>query len=129
MARYGQFCAVARALEVLGERWTLLIVREMLMGATTFTQIRRGLPRLPKATLSTRLDTLLRKGVIEETNGGYGLTAAGVALGTIMRELAIWSTETGAAELNEGDLDAAALTWDIQRRINVGSLPERRVVL
>ena len=48
---YGQFCAVARALDVLGERWTLLIVRELLLGATTFTDIRRGLPRIPRATL------------------------------------------------------------------------------
>jgi DNA-binding HxlR family transcriptional regulator len=50
MDRYGQFCAVARALEVLGERWTLLVVRELMMGTTTFSDIRRGLPRIPRAT-------------------------------------------------------------------------------
>ena len=55
MSGYGQFCAVARALDVLGERWTLLIVRELLLGSTTFTAFCRGLPRIPRATLSSRL--------------------------------------------------------------------------
>jgi DNA-binding HxlR family transcriptional regulator len=52
MSGYGQFCAVARALEVLGERWTLLVVRELLLGARTFTDIRHGIPRIPRATRS-----------------------------------------------------------------------------
>lgn len=55
MTGYGQFCAVARALDVLGERWALPVVRELLLGASTFTETRRGLPRIPRATLSARL--------------------------------------------------------------------------
>lgn len=57
MKGYGQFCAVARALDVVGERWTLLIVREMLAGPATFGDIRRGIPRIPPATLASRLRT------------------------------------------------------------------------
>lgn len=126
MTGYGQFCAVARALDVVGERWTLLIVRELLLGASTFTDIRRGLPRIPRASLSARLRTLRAAGVIDD---GYRLTEAGTALAPVVRELARWAVVTESAALTEDDLDTAALTWDIQRRIDTGVLPDRTVVL
>jgi len=129
MKGYGQFCAVARALEVLGERWTLLIVRELLMGATTFTQISRGLPRLPRATLSSRLTSLTQQGIVGRTEHGYRLTETGMALSGVLKDLARWATETDAAGLGPEDLDAAALTWDIQRRVEVDALPDRLIVL
>jgi len=126
---YGQFCAVARALDVLGERWTLLIVRELLLGATTFTDIRRGLPRIPRATLSSRLRGLRTAGIAEATGGDYRLTEAGLALAPVMRELARWAVSTDSAALTEDDLDTAALTWDMQRRVDTSALPERTIVL
>lgn len=126
MSGYGQFCAVARALEVLGERWTLLIVRELLLGASTFTDLRRGLPRIPRATLSVRLRALRAAGIVDD---GYRLTEAGTALAPVVRELARWAVATESAALTEGDLDTAALTWDIQRRIDTNALPEQTVVL
>lgn len=126
MTGYGQFCAVARALEVLGERWTLLIVRELLLGASSFTDIRRGLPRLPRATLSARLRALRGAGILGE---GYQLTEAGTALAPVVQELARWAVVTDSATLTEDDLDTAALTWDMQRRIEPSALPERTVVL
>ena len=55
MSGYGQFCAVARAHEALGGRWTLLIVRELLSGASRFNEIRRGIPRISRTMLSERL--------------------------------------------------------------------------
>jgi DNA-binding HxlR family transcriptional regulator len=117
---------VARALEVLGERWTLLIVRELMLGASTFTDIRRGLPRIPRATLSTRLRVLRAAGVIDDD---YRLTEAGTALAPVVRELARWAVATDSAALTEDDLDTAALTWDMQRRVDAEALPERTVVL
>jgi DNA-binding HxlR family transcriptional regulator len=117
---------VARALEVLGERWTLLIVRELMLGASTFTDIRRGLPRIPRATLSTRLRALRAAGVIDDD---YQLTEAGIALAPVVRELARWAVVTDSAALTEDDLDTAALTWDMQRRVDADALPERTVVL
>src|SRR5215467_13949550 len=126
MMGYGQFCAVARALDVLGERWALLVVRELLLGASTFTEIRRGLPRIPRATLSARLRALRAAGIV---NDHYRLTDAGVALAPVVRELARWAVATDSAALTEDDLDTAALTWDIQRRINVEALPEQTVVV
>jgi DNA-binding HxlR family transcriptional regulator len=129
MTRYGQFCAVARAMELLGERWTLLVVRELLMGATTFTEISRGLPRIPRATLSARLASLTRAGIVDTASRRYQLTESGLALSSVVRELARWATVTDAAPLRPEDLDAAALTWDIQRRVNRARLPDRLVVL
>ena len=126
MSGYGQFCAVARALEVLGERWTLLIVRELLLGASTFTDIRRGLPRIPRATLSARLRALRAAGILDD---GYRLTESGTALAPVVRELALWVVTTDSAALTEDDLDTAALAWDIQRRIDSAALPERAAVL
>ncbi|WP_202867802.1 winged helix-turn-helix transcriptional regulator [Kribbella pittospori] len=129
MAKYGQFCAVARALEVLGERWTLLIVRELLVGARTFTEIRRGLPRLPRATLSARLRELSKAGLVESTQDGHELTPTGAALAPVIRELARWTTLEHGVPLDSDHLDTNALTWDMQRRVDTDSLPTRTVVL
>lgn len=129
MGRYGQFCAVARALEVLGERWTLLVVRELLLGARTFTEIRCGIPRVPRATLSSRLRGLRAAGIVELVAGEYRLTESGAALFPVVRELARWATAAERAALAEDDLDTAALTWDIRRRVDTAALPEREVVL
>jgi DNA-binding HxlR family transcriptional regulator len=120
---------MARALEVLGERWTLLIVRELLLGTTTFTDICRGLPRIPRATLSARLRTMRAAGIVDVVDGGYRLTAAGAALFPVVRELARWASVTDNAALADGHLDTAALTWDMHRRIDHTALPAHTVVL
>jgi DNA-binding HxlR family transcriptional regulator len=129
MGRYGQFCAVARALEVLGERWTLLVARELLLGAATFTQIRSGLPRIPRATLASRLRGLQAAGIAVCADGRYGLTETGRALAPVLQELARWAAVAGGAALGDGDLDTAALMWDIQRRVDTTALPGRTVVI
>ncbi|CAM4485999.1 helix-turn-helix domain-containing protein [Nocardia ninae] len=116
---------MARALDVLGERWTLLIVRELLLGASSFGDLCRGLPRIPRATLSARLRVLRAAGVVD----GYRLTDVGAALAPVVRELARWAIATDSAALGEDDLDTAALTWDMRRRVDVAALPDRRVVL
>ena len=129
MSGYGQFCAVARALDVLGERWTLLIVRELLLGSTTFTSFCRGLPRIPRATLSSRLRALRAAGIVEVADNEYRLTETGAALAPVMRELARWAADADSAALSDDDLDTTALTWDMQRRIDTAALPDRTVVL
>src|SRR5438552_15563989 len=61
---YGQFCGVARALELVGERWALLIVRDLLVGLRRFTDLRHGLPRIPTNVLSERLKELEHAGIV-----------------------------------------------------------------
>jgi hypothetical protein len=102
---------------------------KLLLGATTFTGISRGLPRIPRATLSSRLASLAAAGIVDTSAGGYRLTESGLALSGVIRELARWATVADAAALTAEDIDTAALTWDIQRRINVEALPGRLVVL
>src|SRR6516165_11698043 len=87
---YGQFCSIARALDLLGERWTLLVVRELLCGSRRFTDIQRGLPRISRTMLSARLRELLDAGVIARNDAdgpAYQLTEAGEELFAVVREL------------------------------------------
>jgi DNA-binding HxlR family transcriptional regulator len=72
MTGYGQFCSVARAHEALGGRWTLLIVRELLCGASRFSEIRRGIPRISRTMLSERLQALVDLQVVAKTEGAAG---------------------------------------------------------
>lgn len=125
MNGYGQFCAIARSLEVLGERWTLLIVRELLMGECRFNDIRRGIPRISRTMLSARLKGLETAGIVLRTGGGeYALTEAGTQLAPVLRELGGWATVWDRRGLREEHLDTDALVWDIRRRVIPENLPE-----
>ena len=69
MTSLGQFCAIARAQEILGGRWTILIVRELLCGSRRFNDIRRGLPRISRTMLSERLQSLIHAGAVMRAEG------------------------------------------------------------
>jgi len=81
---YHQFCPVAKAMELLDERWTMLVIRELLLGSRHFNDIRRGVPKMSPSLLSKRLRDLTRAGIVERRGEGrevvYGLTAAGLEL-------------------------------------------------
>jgi DNA-binding HxlR family transcriptional regulator len=90
----GQYCSISRSLDVLGERWSLLVVREVLMGSHRFGDIRRGIPRISRTMLSARLRELVDAGVLARTAGAsgptYELTKAGRELESVVRELGVW---------------------------------------
>src|SRR5262245_34102026 len=94
MTAHGQFCSVARAHEVLGGRWTLLVVRELLCGSRRFNDIRRGIPRISRTMLSERLQELILAGAITRSEGGHGpeyaLTEAGQELAALVGALGTW---------------------------------------
>lgn len=131
--QYGQFCAIARSLEVLGERWTLLVVREVLLGSERFSDIRRGIPLIPRATLAARLRSLERAGIIHRHGAAegprYSPTEAGRALLPVVTELARWGTQWDRRGLEPQHLDADVLLWDMQRRLNPESLPSAAVMI
>lgn len=133
MKSYGQFCSIARALDLLGERWTLLIVRELLCGSRRFGEIRRGIPHVSRTMLSARLRELADAGVIEARDGApgpeYDLTAAGRELAAVVRELGTWGQRWLPRELHAGELDPRALVWDIRRRVRRDALPEKPLVV
>ena len=117
MANYGQFCSIARAHEVLGGRWTLLIVREILCGSQRFNDIRRGIPRISRTVLSERLQALLFAGAITRVDGAHGpeyaLTEAGRELAILVGALGAWGQRWLKREAKDEDLDfESAVTAD-----------------
>jgi DNA-binding HxlR family transcriptional regulator len=132
MTAYGQFCPVSKAMELLDERWTLLVVRELLMGSRHFNDVRRGVPRMSPALLSKRLRSLVQAGVVERRDHGgrvsYVLTDAGEELRTVVEALGAWGTRW-VPELGEEDLDPHLLMWDIHRNIDLDAMPDGRSVL
>jgi DNA-binding HxlR family transcriptional regulator len=129
----GQFCSIARALDVLGERWSLLVVREVLCGSHRFGDIRRGIPRISRTMLSARLRELVDVGVLAraEGTGGpkYELTQAGRELESVVRDLGVWGQRWLPRTLPREELDADALLWDVQRRIRADALPTAPIVV
>ena len=132
MSSYGQFCPVAKAMEVLDERWTMLIVRELLYGSTHFNELRRGVPKMSPALLSKRLRSLERAGVIDRREVGgrstYTLSASGRELSGIVEALGAWGVRW-VGDLGEEDLDPHLLMWDMRRKIPVREWPRARTVL
>lgn len=135
MHGYGQFCPVAKAAEIFAERWTPLIMRELLMGSTRFNQLERGLPRISRSVLSQRLKQLEQNGLIQRrvANGSrsteYFVTQVGQELYDIIVLLGEWGARWLTADLTPDDLDPDLLMWDMHRRICLDQLPEHRVVV
>lgn len=133
MRDYGQACPVAMATEIFAERWTPLIIRELLRGKSRFNDLRRGLPRMSTALLSQRLRSLERDGVVtrrpdESGQGGeYRLTAAGQALGPVIEHLGMWGQLY--VELRPTHADPGLLMQWIHEHLNLGELPGHRVVV
>lgn len=127
-SRYGQTCPLAVASEIFAERWTPIILRELVFGARGFNDIHRGAPRISRALLAKRLRDLIEAEIITGAGGEYRLTEAGQELGEVVVQLGKWGQRW--TELVERDrLDTRALMWDVQRRIALDRLPEKRVVV
>lgn len=132
MSSYGQFCPVAKAMELLDERWTMLVVRELLLDSRHFNDLRRGVPKMSPALLSKRLQTLTRAGVVERTESdgrtSYTLTECGRELNDVVQALSVWGVRW-IGELGDKDLDPHLLMWDIRRTVPVDEWPRSRTVL
>jgi DNA-binding HxlR family transcriptional regulator len=132
---YGQFCPIALTCEVLTERWTPLVVRELLSGSTRFNELRRGVPLMSPSLLSKRLKTLERVGVIERRPGRggqaveYALTPAGEELRPIIESMGTWGQRWARDDVKAEHLDASYLMWNVRRRVEVDEFPQPRVVV
>jgi DNA-binding HxlR family transcriptional regulator len=126
---YAQYCPIVRAVEVLGERWTLLIVREMLTGARRFNELARGLPGLSRALLTRRLRQLEHAGlVVRAADGGYDLTTAGEDLRPLVFGLAEWGARHAFGDPRPEELDPETLMWWFHGRIDTDEVSRRAVV-
>lgn len=126
---YGQYCPVTRAVEVLAERWTLLIVRDLLVGATRFNELARCNPGISRSLLSKRLRQLERAGVIDHVGDEYLLTTAGEDLRPIVFGLGAWGAQWQFGDPRQQELDPQLLMWWVHGRIDFGRLPDRRLLL
>lgn len=133
MNSYGQFCPLAQAAQLLCERWTLLVVREMVAGSTRFNEIKKGVPLMSPSLLSSRLKQLVAAGVVEKSGGKashiYSLSPAGLELRPIVELLGAWGHRWAPSKLNKIDLDAGLLMWDMRRTVDPAIFPKRRIVV
>jgi DNA-binding HxlR family transcriptional regulator len=135
MTEYGQFCPVAKATEVIGEKWTLLILRELLMGTCRFNDFQRAISRISPTLLTKRLKQLEERGIIlrKKVSGQkgyeYRLTAAGKELSPLIEHLAVWGMRWARGQLTDDELDVEFLMWDVRRRLVTDSLPGGETVL
>ena len=132
---YAQFCPVAKAAEILGEKWTLLIVRELLMGGTRFNELQRGLGLISPTILTKRLHDLADTGVIikkkipGQRGHEYLLTAMGRELLPIVMQFGEWGMRWARGALQEKDLDVELLMLYLQRSIKPEALPGKETVV
>lgn len=135
MNKYGQYCPVAMATEILGDRWTLLIVRDLLSGVRHFNDLERGLPGISRTLLSDRLKRLEYAGVLEKYSHGrgrkteYNLTEAGNDLYDVINSLTLWGARWAFDEPTEEQLDPVLLMWWMRGRIRREQLTRERVVI
>jgi DNA-binding HxlR family transcriptional regulator len=135
MHSYGQYCPMAMALEVLGERWTLMIVRDLLMGNSRFNDLARGLPGISRTLLARRLRQLEDAGVVERVRDAdgrsraYRLTQAGRELEPLAYALVHWGTRWAFGEPKPEQLDPVLLLWWLRSMFRRDRLPSERTVL
>ncbi len=130
---YNQFCPVSMAAEIICSRWTLLVLRELVMGSSRFNELRRGVPSMSPALLSKRLKELESAGIVmrvaAEREPGvheYHLTEPGAELRPIIEAIGVWGHRWVTTEATLKNLDANLLMWDIRRNINTSPMPPRR---
>ena len=131
---YGQFCPVAMAAEILGSRWTIPVLHELLCGSKRFNELRKGVPRMSPALLSQRLRDLEHAGIVrrEQNSAGapeYRLTEAGEDLRGVVESIGGWGQRWIDAEISLRNLDASLLMWDMRRRIDPKPIPMQRAVI
>jgi DNA-binding HxlR family transcriptional regulator len=135
MKRTDDYCPVAKSVEVLGDRWCLLLVREMLRGVDRFNEFERSVPGISRSILAQRLRHLEREGIVDRGTGpdgratGYRLTEAGRELGAVVGALNDWGVRWRIPDGGPPGLDPDGLMLWVRRHVALASLPPRRVVI
>jgi DNA-binding HxlR family transcriptional regulator len=131
MHGYGQYCPLAKGAEVFAERWTPLILRELLRGSSSFNDLHRGVPRMSRSLLSSRLRKLQRCGVLirRDRDHEYHLTEAGRALGPVVTQLGSWGQRWYRSRFGADELDLGVLMWDMRCTVDPHCFPGTRTVV
>lgn len=132
---YGQFCPIAKASEIIGEKWTVLIVRELLMGGTRFSELQRGLGLISPTLLSKRLDSLVEYGLVlkkkipGQKGYEYLATESCKELLPVIRSLGDWGMRWARNNLTEKDYDVELLMLYLQRSVIPEKLPGDETII
>lgn len=130
MKSYGEYCPIAMGAEAIGDRWTPLVIRELICGSERFTDIHRGVPRMSRTLLSQRLGQLQRIGLVERTPaGGYRLSAAGEELGNVIWQLGSWAMDWLLSNPDKEHYDGSHMMWRVRQRVLADALPVTRTVV
>lgn len=135
MSTYGEYCPIAVGSEMFADRWTPLVLRELMLGATGFNEIQRGIPRISRTLLSQRLRQLHRRGIVDKRESGpgrpveYRLTEAGQDLCPIVLAIGRWATRWAFADPTDEQLDATWLVWQLHHCIDPEAIPDRRTTI
>jgi DNA-binding HxlR family transcriptional regulator len=135
MTGYADYCPIAMGVEVLGDRWTPLVIRELMVGASGFNEIHRGIPRVSRTLLAQRLRQLERLGLVDrETSergrpGRYALTTSGQALTPIVWAMGHWAAEWVFGEPTEEDCDGLSIIWRLHQHAIPAKLPKERTIV
>ncbi|WP_336212305.1 helix-turn-helix domain-containing protein [Nonomuraea sp. LPB2021202275-12-8] len=127
MKGYGQYCPIALGAEVFAERWTPIILRNLMVGCHRFCEILDGAPGLPRSVLVQRLRRLERHGVVERSGSEYHLTRAGAELAEVCLALGVWGARW--REVLPEHLDPYLMLWALSRLIEPATLPRPRIVV
>lgn len=135
MGNRADFCPIAAAVEVLGDRWTPLVLRELMVGATGFNEIHRGLPRISRTLLAQRLRQLVRDGLVDRHATGpgrpvhYRFTPAGAAVVPVLQAMGEWAAEWAFSEIDAAEIDGTSVLWRMHQYALPLRLPPTRTVV
>ena len=135
MTGYADYCPIASGVEVLGDRWTPLVIRELMVGADGFNEIHRGIPRISRTMLAQRLRLLERRGLVRRETaargrpGRYTLTPAGESVTPIVWAIGHWAAEWTFGDPTEEDCDGRSLLWRLHQHAIEARLPRQRTVV
>ena len=135
MPSYREYCPIAVGAEFFGDRWTPLILRELMLGSSRFNEIHRGLGRMSRTLLIQRLRELERRGIVERTadEAGrtleYRLTAAGHELEPVVWALGDWAARWAFGDPADEELDVGWLVWRLHQQVVADELPDGRTVV
>lgn len=132
---YGQFCPIAKALEIVGEKWTVLIIRELLMGGSRFNELQRGLSLISPTILTKRLTYLadhglvLKKKLPGQQGHAYYPTDACKQLLPVIKSLGDWGMRWARDGLSDRDLDVGLLMLYLERSVRTDKLIGNETVI
>lgn len=130
----GSLCPAVKAADIIGDKWKLLIMRELFMGASRYNQFERALPRISPTVLSKRLKQIEQDGlVIKKTSVGgkaieYRLTKCGRELAPLINYMSKWGLRWARHRMTDEDLDVGTFMWDFHRSLDTSELPDGETV-